>query len=500
MKAYCTKNNILVTEKTLRIFRKSIFSIPFDNNCDRRCKPTYYISIAIFIQHLICSATASKNTRKKAIFEGDDEWSCSVPFPYSLGEKEAPAVFKQSRELPFGRALEKQEAAGLIKIIGHDPSKHKCREFALSKQLLKALFPGDRKAYLRRKDRYSYLTDLYGKRQRPLTLEEMIAQASIKKPVVCHQVSKRKIPDTAFRERVTQVYGQLDYLHINLDALRDYCNAHPTPVNMMYYHSFISHLCDVGVKIISTSPLIVAYRQSYKTARLGGRSFEVGKGFQYLPKGMKWACLARGYNYDIKSCQLELLRQELKRIGVSPKNLKRLETSYIMKELDVSEDDVKCFRFSTIFSAAFVSLSSKSVIRKRLNKQLGVAEASNVLKRWKKLVKPLRRDLKRLIDDYLSSGKTNRYGLCVRNAVGQNFNCTWKNVRKEKKWQPMQMRRKLLAHMLQGLESSAVYDYVASNNGVCALEHDGFVSMSKLSENGWKHPYLRIVLKNEVYA
>jgi hypothetical protein len=158
----------------------------------------------------------------------------------------------------------------------------------------------------------------------------------------------------------------------------------------------------------------------------------VGKGFQYLPKGMKWACLARGYNYDIKSCQLELLRQELKRIGVSPKNLKRLETSYIMKELDVSEDDVKCFRFSTIFSAAFVSLSSKSVIRKRLNKQLGVAEASNVLKRWKKLVKPLRRDLKRLIDDYLSSGKTNRYGLCVRNAVGQNFNCTWKNVRKEK--------------------------------------------------------------------
>nr|ELR9637286.1 hypothetical protein [Citrobacter farmeri] len=61
------------------------------------------------------------------------------------------------------------------------------------------------------------------------------------------------------------------------------------------------------------------------------------------------------------------------------------------------------------------------------------------------------------------------------------------------------MHRKLLAHMLQGLESSAVYDYVASNNGVCALEHDGFVSMSKLSEDGWKHPYLRIVLKNEAH-
>lgn len=76
---------------------------------------------------------------------------------------------------------------------------------------------------------------------------------------------------------------------------------------------------------------------------------------------MKWTYLALGYNYDIKSSQLEILRHELVRIGVSPKNLKRLETSYIMKELEISEDYVRCFRFLTIFSAAFVSLSFKSV-------------------------------------------------------------------------------------------------------------------------------------------
>lgn len=95
--------------------------------------------------------------------------------------------------------------------------------------------------------------------------------------------------------------------------------------------------------------------------------------------------------------------------------------------------EVKTFRFSTIFSAGSVSLSFKRVIRKRLNKQLGVEEAGRVLKYWKELMKPLRKDLKHLIDDYLSSGKTNRYGLCVRNAVGQNFNCIWRNARKEKK-------------------------------------------------------------------
>lgn len=50
------------------------------------------------------------------------------------------------------------------------------------------------------------------------------------------------------------------------------------------------------------------------------------------------------------------------------------------------------------------------------------------------------------------------------------------------------MRRKLLAHMLQGLESRAVYDFVASHRGVFALEHDGFISLSKLSDDDWPPP------------
>jgi len=101
-----------------------------------------------------------------------------------------------------------------------------------------------------------------------------------------------------------------------------------------------------------------------------------------------------------------------------------------------------------------------------------------------------------LIDHYLSTGKRNRYGLCVRNAVGQNFNCTWKNISLRKKLQSQQMRRKLLSHILQGLESRAVYDYVALHTGVCALEHDGFISLHELSRNAWQHPFLRIVMKN----
>lgn len=45
-----------------------------------------------------------------------------------------------------------------------------------------------------------------------------------------------------------------------------------------------------------------------------------------------------------------------------------------------------------------------------------------------------------------------------------------------------------------GLESQAVYDYVASHKGVCALEHDGFVSYEEVTD--WSHPYLLIEKKH----
>lgn len=55
----------------------------------------------------------------------------------------------------------------------------------------------------------------------------------------------------------------------------------------------------------------------------------------------------------------------------------------------------------------------------------------------------------------------------------------------------------LLAHRLQGLESQAVYDFVAQANHieVCALEHDGFVSYQPVTGE-WVHSYLKIVQKN----
>ncbi|MBC3380415.1 hypothetical protein H8I69_14960 [Serratia fonticola] len=495
MKAYLTKNNILVTLYTLEVFKSALFGIPFKG--PKHLRRPYYGDIARFLEHLICCSTVSRNTRKKARFKGDKDWTYSVPLPAeTLGKPELPRVFKQPKDLPHTRALELIEEAGLVKIIKHIPES-KCREFAVSKKFLHNLFTRDRAKYLRRTDRISHLTNIFNKRK-TYSFDELIGQAISRGCTVKHQWSKRDIPNEPFRNLLKAVWGNIEPLHINLDALRQYVDTHHSTKNVMFYRSFLSHLAEVGVDLISDTPLVVAYRQSYKSAKIGGRSFEVGTGFQSLPSAMKWACLAKGYNYDIKGCQLEILRCELQSIGVSDSNLQLLDTEVICKVLKVEEALVKQFRYASVFNSGYVSFSCKSATVRLLRKAFGPSKAKRILLRWREHLEPLKHDLARLLDHYEATARTNRYGKCVTNAVGQTFNCTYKCVATGKSWRSDVMRRKLLAHMLQGLESRAVYDFVREHPGlVCALEHDGFISYTKIDQGDWQHPFLTIVLKNK---
>lgn len=490
MKKYITQNNILVTDSTLDCFKKIVFSIPYRGVPS--LKRPFYRNIAVFLQHVICVATCSRKNKKKAKIKANKQWSYSVPVPFVLGRKKLPGVFKKSGPT-HERAMEALASAGIIKLTGYSNAKSSCREYAVSQSFLRKLFGYDREAYLSRKDRYHYLTDIFTKRKSH-SFDEMIGVAIERGQHHKNKQSKREIPNAAFRELVVGVWNNLEPLEINLDALLEYHRKHPTKKNKIFIFNFLSRLADAGVELVKESPLTVSYKQSYKTAYIGGRSFEIGTGFQSLPSDMKWACLARGHNYDIKGCQLEILRHELLNIGISAKSLELLETSYICRVLRVAEELVKQFRFSSVFNAGFVTLSLKSSTRRLLNRELGEQKAKRVLKRWKRLLKPLRDDLELLLDHYEGTALTNRYGKCVTNAVGQPFNITWKDVASRKRWKSDVMRRKLLSHMLQGLESRAVYDYVASHKGVCALEHDGFVSYEEVTD--WSHPYLLIEQKH----
>ncbi len=490
MKPYITYNNILVTDSTLDYFKEVIFSIPYNGVPSLR-RP-FYRNIAVFLQHVICVATCSRKNRKKANIEANKKWSYSVPVPFELGRAKLPGVFKKSGPT-HERAMEALASAGIIKLTGYSNARRSCREYAISQRFLRKLFGNNREAYLSRQDRYHYLTDIFTKRK-SYSFDELIGIAIDRGQRAKHKQSKRDIPNVAFRERVVGVWNSLEPLEINLDALLDYYNENPTKKNKIFIFNFLSRLAETGVDLVKESPLTVSYRQSYKTAYIGGRSFEIGTGFQSLPSGMKWACMARGVNYDIKGCQLEILRHELLSIGISAASLEVLETQYICRVLRITEELVKQFRFSSIFNAGFVTLSLKSSTRRLLNRELGKVKAKRVLKRWKRLLKPLRDDLELLLDHYEGTALTNRYGKCVTNAVGQTFNITYKDVTARKRWKSDVMRRKLLSHMLQGMESQAVYDYVATYKGVCALEHDGFVSYEEVTD--WSHPYLLIEKKH----
>ena len=508
-KAYLTKNNLLVTDSTLLRFKKCIFSILY--NGPKRFRWAFYRQIAHFLEHLICVTTSSRKSKEKAKFKGDNDWTYSVPLSAVLGKAKLKHVFEQEKYLPHTPALELLENAGLIKISKHSHATGKCREFSLSKRFLHELFGDDREAYLSKTDRYTYLNNIANK-QKSYTFDELIGLAVSKglevKAKPKHWLSVRDIPNPVFRGRLSTVWGNLKPLEINLDKLLGYYRKNPTPRNKIFVFSFLSHLATVGVSLVRYSPLVVTYRQTYRSAKIGGRSFEVGSGFQSLPAKMKWACLAQGYNYDIKGCQLEILRHELQAIGISDKSLRLLETGFICRTLGVKEALVKQFRFASVFNEGYVSLSFKSKTVRLLNREFGEVKAREVLLRWRDHLIPLRGDLSRLIAHYQSLGKTNGYGTSVVNAVGQPFNCTYKNINKKdprtgetvtirKQRRSDEMRRKLLSHMLQGLESQAVYDFVAQAKHieVCALEHDGFVSYQPVVKE-WVHPYLKIVQKN----
>ncbi|WON75842.1 hypothetical protein [Serratia sp. UGAL515B_01] len=93
----------------------------------------------------------------------------------------------------------------------------------------------------------------------------------------------------------------------------------------------------------------------------------------------------------------------------------------ICKKLRVDEALVKQFRYASVFNSGYVSLSFKSATVRLLTKEFGRSKAKRMILRWREHLEPLKHDLARLLDTYEATGKTNRYGRCVTNAVEQTL-------------------------------------------------------------------------------
>lgn len=189
-----------------------------------------------------------------------------------------------------------------------------------------------------------------------------------------------------------------------------------------------------------------------------------------------------GINYDIKSSQLTILKHELKRFGIKCKRLAKITKKKIMRRFNVDEKVAKLLIYTLIYSLGEFRKHKDSAAFRKLCEQYGYSEAVKKAEEWIEFVLPVKRALNKLIDRYLDEhvNCTGR-GWAIRNAARQSFMVNLDRI-------TASVRRRLLSHMLQGIESKAVYEAVLANPRVCgSIEHDGLVSNSDIS---WNHPYL----------
>ncbi|MFC0224992.1 hypothetical protein [Serratia aquatilis] len=478
--AYIIDRGILTSLDTYDKFIEDVHKIRFIGK-DKRQSPTFYKEIQQFLQHLVCNVFLYAEDTGP-----DDPYTTFSPISSVLGKKKLKFVFEQSKYLCCDRALELIAEAGIIKIKSHDFGKGLSRLFALSKAHLRRWF-GDQKhaEYMQRTDRFIYLTTALRRRNIDSFTEESLIRKALsecRKPK--HAV--RHIMSRETQVYMREVYRNMGGLRINLDKLQAY-----QPLNereALQKTMFLNHLAERGCRLVSSVPLVVEYWPEYKVADLGTRSFEKHGGFQALKSEIKWH-IFEGYNYDIESSQLTILRHELEKYGLKCVRLKKITKEKVMRRFDIDEGSAKTLIYSLIYSLGEVRKHKESEVFNILCNAYGYDVAVEKADSWREFIRPIRKKLKQLVEIYIGQGvNCPGRGLAIRNAVRQTYLINPKKITHKN-------RCRILSHMFQGIESLATYETILLNPGVCgSSEHDGLVSSVPLK---WVHPYLRLKLKHQ---
>lgn len=474
--AYIIKRAILVTRQSYNRFIEDVHAIPFQGN-DKRQSPAFYLDIQRFLQHLICNCFLyAKST------DGDALWTIYSPISSVLGKEKLKFVFEQSKYLCCERALELLSQAGIIDIKTHNHARKKSRRFALSKAFLKRWFGCKPKKYMKLK-RYIYLSTGIRQRKKAVITEEQLIQKALEQVRKPKHATRHASRET--HNYLREVYASMGGLRINLDKLQAYVPANSREA--LQKSAFLQHLKERGCRIVSSKPLVVEYFPEYKLALKGSRSFEKNGGFQALKSMIKWG-IFEGYNYDIKSSQLTILRHELKRYEISCPRLQKITKEGVMRKFNIDDKSAKTLIYSLIYSLGDVKKHKDSKAFDILCEQYGYEIAVQKADEWKRYIRPIRKALKELVEQYIREGvNCPGRGLAIRNAVRQSYMINPKKV------SAVNLRR-ILSHMLQGIESKAIYETILANPGVCgSIEHDGLVTSRPI---GWHHPYLKLVLKH----
>jgi len=443
--------------------------------------------VNLFFWHILQSSLyPSKRDQKKKFGR---VW---VPFPKQLGQDKLPLVFgtpygarrgarkDTTREGTFSRALEWLKENILI-VKGYSRDKGLCREFRIRPEILEGMYgtlsPKTSEEILRRTRFYSPLLKAVQERY-GITVMETIQRSSLL-PFVKPEHDLKHLcrnRDRAARKLYGQVLDKLLPNEISIQPILDYLEDKsmiPT-IKARKQYLQVKRLLDtiIGgpIQIVSAVPLVIRYYAKYRVARIGGRLFEIGGGFQNLPGELKEKCFTVGTNWDMKSSQLNVLKQEFEKYSIDCGYLSTIGSIDDIADLfRLDKKAAKICFYATIFSAGQLETSPKSNVRKTLKRSMGPTRAREFVIDWNTYMSPLYFALTTLLNKYEVQFRKNKETSLLRCATGAQYEPAVNDTSKK-------IKKRALNHIISGQESAFLFDAILNCpnvKGVYSLEHDG---------------------------
>ncbi|WP_114193302.1 hypothetical protein [Edaphovirga cremea] len=158
---------------------------------------------------------------------------------------------------------------------------------------------------------------------------------------------------------------------------------------------------------------------------------------------------------------MTILCDELEKYGLKCVRLKKITKEKVMRRFDIDEGSAKTLIYSLIYSLGDVRKRRNSEAFSILYDAYRYGVAVEKADSWREFIRPTQKKLKQLVEIYIGQGiNCPGRGLAIRNAGRQTYLINPNKITQED-------RRRILSHVLQGIESHATYQTILLNPGVC---------------------------------
>jgi len=284
--------------------------------------------------------------------------------------------------------------------------------------------------------------------------------------------------DRKARQLYLKVLKKLGPNEIAIDPILEYLETksfRKTDKAQRQFHQVLHCLLAIingPIQIVSDKPLVIRYYPAYKLARIGGRLFEEGGGFQSFPAILKQRCSVVGTNWDMESSQLNIIREELAKYGIECSFLADINSvNDIAERVGLPKKLAKICFYATLFSVSTLVKSPKSSTYKALRPHFkNKDEVYQFLETWNITCIPFIQALRKLSAVYVEQFRITREGPLLRNDTHTPF-LPNTHVGMGKR----NLCRSTMSHQISGIESKRLFDAILSDNVqiVFSLEHDG---------------------------